>query len=99
MNFMLFYNSCTRNCDHHILLIKTGNAHKQKMLPQIIINTCKGGRFETKSKLMVAAKCCFYNYKNKSFSGKPILRCGGAPFLFIFVMLNLLAALFVFLTA
>ena len=26
---MHFYNSSTRNCDHHILLIMTGNAHKE----------------------------------------------------------------------
>ena len=29
MNFMHFHNPSTRNCDHHILLIMTGNAHKQ----------------------------------------------------------------------
>ena len=29
MNFMPFLNSSTRNCDHHILLIMTGNAHKE----------------------------------------------------------------------
>ena len=29
MNFMHFRNSCTRNCDHHILLITTGNSHKE----------------------------------------------------------------------
>ena len=29
MNFMHFNNSSTRNCDHHILLIMTGNAHKE----------------------------------------------------------------------
>ena len=29
MNFMLFHNSSTRNCDHHILLTMTGNAHKE----------------------------------------------------------------------
>ena len=56
MNFMHFHNSCTRNCDHRILLIKTANAHKQRMLPQIIINTCEGGGIETQSKLIVAAK-------------------------------------------
>ena len=26
---MHFYNFCTRNCDHHILLIRTGNALKE----------------------------------------------------------------------
>ena len=29
MNFMHFHNSCTQNCDHHILLIMTGNAHEE----------------------------------------------------------------------
>ena len=29
MNFMHFDNSCTLNCDHHILLIMTGNAHNE----------------------------------------------------------------------
>ena len=29
MNFMHFHNSCTQNCDYHILLIMIGNAHKE----------------------------------------------------------------------
>ena len=29
MNFMHFHNSRTQNCDHHILLIMTDNAHKE----------------------------------------------------------------------
>ena len=29
MNFMHFHNSHTRNRDHHILLIMTGNTHKE----------------------------------------------------------------------
>ena len=29
MNFTLFHNYCTQNCDHHILLIMTGNALKK----------------------------------------------------------------------
>ena len=29
MNFMHLDNSSTQNCDHHILLIMTGNAHKE----------------------------------------------------------------------
>ena len=41
MNFMHFHNSYKRKGDHLILLIKTGNAHEQRMLPQTIINTCK----------------------------------------------------------
>ena len=29
MNFMHFHNSSTQNCDYHILLIMTGNVHKE----------------------------------------------------------------------
>ena len=29
MNFMHFHNFCTRNCNHHILSIMTGNDHKE----------------------------------------------------------------------
>ena len=87
MNFMHFYNSCTQNCDYHILLIMTGNAHK--VLPQIIIDTGEGAGIETSSKLIVAAKSCLFSWlKKKLFIGKPILRCGTAPFLFIFVVLS-----------
>ena len=31
----------------------------------------------------------FHNYKNKLFNGKPTLRCGAVPFLFIVVVLKL----------
>ena len=59
-----------------------------RILPQIIVNTCEGAGTKTYSKLIVAAKWCFFhNYRNKLFNGKPILRCGAAPFLFIFVIL------------
>ena len=52
---MHFHNSCTRNRDHHILLIMTGNAHKES-LPQIIVNTCQEEGIEIQSKVIVAAK-------------------------------------------
>ena len=35
------HDSYTSNGDDFHLLIKTGNAHKQKILPQTIINICK----------------------------------------------------------
>ena len=41
MDFMHFQNSCTRNGDHLIFLIKTDNTHKQKILLQTIISTFK----------------------------------------------------------
>ena len=40
INFMHFHNSSTQNCDHHILLIMTGNAHKEschKLLSLILV--------------------------------------------------------------
>ena len=39
------HNCYTRKGDNHNLLIKTGNAHEERILPQAIINTsneCKG---------------------------------------------------------
>ena len=54
---MHIHNSCTRNDDHHNLLIKIANAHKQRILPQTTINTCKKYEeegIETQSKMMVA---------------------------------------------
>ena len=37
---------------------------------------------------------CFHNHRNKLFRGKLILGFGAAPFVFIFVVLHSLAALF-----
>ena len=41
MNFTHFYNSCTRNGDLFILLIKTGNTLKQRILPQLSLTLFK----------------------------------------------------------
>ena len=86
MNFMHFHHSSTPNCDHHILLTMTGDAHKgfcHKLLLIFVreyelytIKTDRGG------KMAVA-----FTIKEKS-NGKPILRCGAAPFLFVFVLLS-----------
>ena len=56
MIFMHFQNSCTRNCDHHILLIMTGNAHKKSCHKLWLTPKGKGIEIETQSKLMVVAK-------------------------------------------
>ena len=37
MNFIHFHISCTQNCDHHILLIMTGNAHKESCHKLLLI--------------------------------------------------------------
>ena len=39
--FFYFHNSYTRNGDHLIFLIKTGNAHEERTLLQAIIDTLK----------------------------------------------------------
>ena len=49
MPFIHFHNSCTRNGDHLILLIKSANVHKGRMLSQSIINTFK--KYEEEGKL------------------------------------------------
>ena len=51
---MHFQNSSPQNCDHHILLIMTGIAHKESCHKLCLI--LKGEGIETQSKLMVAAK-------------------------------------------
>ena len=58
--FMHFCKSCTHNGDRLILLIKTGNAYKEKM-SRAIVNTFKNCRrkkqeVKTESKMVVAAK-------------------------------------------
>ena len=37
MNLMHFHNSCTRNCDHHFLLITTENAHEESCHKLLLI--------------------------------------------------------------
>ena len=85
MNFMNFHNASTQSCDHHILLIMTGNAHKESCYKLLLILV----RENELLKLMVAAKWWLLSQlKKKLFDGKLILRCGTAPFLFIFVILS-----------
>ena len=56
MIFVHFQNSSTRNCDHHILLIMAGNAHKESCHKLSLTLKGEGIEIETQSKLMVAAK-------------------------------------------
>ena len=51
---MHFHNYCTQYCDNHIILIMTGNAHKEFFHKLWLI--LKGKGIETQSKLMVATK-------------------------------------------
>ena len=62
-------------------------------MSQVIVNTdtCEGEGTETQSKLIVTEKwwLLFYNFRNKLFNGKPILRRDAAPLIFMFVVLSL----------
>ena len=37
MTFVHFHNSSTQNCDHHILLIMTDNAHKESCYKLLLL--------------------------------------------------------------
>ena len=58
MNFMYFHNSCTRNCDHHMFLIMTGNNHKESCHKLLLILVREMGLYINKtdcsSKMMLA---------------------------------------------
>ena len=86
---MHFHNSCTgtRNCDHHILLIMTGNVHKESYHKLLLILVREQGLYI--SKLIIAAKWWLLSQLNKKlFIGKSILRYGAASFLFVFAVLS-----------
>ena len=89
MVFMHFQNSCTQNCDHHILLIMTGNAHKESCLELLLILILVREKELYILKLIVATKWWLLSQlKKKLFIGKPIFRCGTAAFLFMSVVLS-----------
>ena len=64
MNFMHFHNSSTQNCDHHILLIMTGNAHKESCHKLSLILVREQGLIETdcSGKMVVAVAIKEKNY-------------------------------------
>ena len=86
MTFMHFHNSSTRNCDHHILLIMTGNAHKESYHKLSLIRVREYGlhifKTDCSGKMVVA-----FTIK-KLFNGKPILPIGAAAFRLMFVVLS-----------
>ena len=87
MNFMRFHNYCRQNWDHHVLVIITGNAHKESCHKLLLILVKDKELYVTKtdcSRKMVLA----FTIKKKLFNGKPTLQCGGAPFLFVFVVFS-----------
>ena len=83
MNFMHFHNFSTQNCDHHILLIMTGNAYKESCHKLLLILVSKKGLYIIKTDCSGKMEVAF-TIKEKLSNGKPILRCGAAAFIFIF---------------
>ena len=87
MNFMHFHNSPTQNCDHHIFLIMTGNAHKESCHKLSLILVRQQELYIIKTdcsgKMVIAS-----TIKEKLFSGTPILPNGIVAFLLIFVVLS-----------
>ena len=87
MNSMHFYNSCSRNCDYHILLIMIGNGHKESCHKLSLIFVREQGLYiittdDCSSEMVVA-----FTIK-KLVNGKLVLQIGGVAFLFIFVVLS-----------
>ena len=65
MNFMHFHFSCTQNCDDHILLIVTGNAHKKschKLLSLILAREQGLIKIDCSGKMVVAFTITEKNY-------------------------------------
>ena len=64
MNFMHFHDSSTRNCDHHILFIMTGNAHKESRNKLSLILVREQGSIKTDcgGKMVVAFTIIRKNY-------------------------------------
>ena len=84
---MHFHNSSTRNCDYRILLIMTGNAHKDSCHKLLLILVSEQGLYIIKAdcsgKMVVA-----FTIKEKLLGGKLILPIGAVFFLFILMVLS-----------
>ena len=88
INFMHFHNSSTRNCDHHNLLIMTGNAHKESCHKLSLILVREQGLRLIKTDCSGEMVVAFTIKEKKLFNGQRILPIGAAAFLFIFVVLS-----------
>ena len=88
MNFMHFHNSSTRNCDHHILLIMTGNAYKESCNKLSLILVREQGLYIIKTDCSGEMVVAFTIKEKNLCNGKLILPIGAASFLFIFVVLS-----------
>ena len=79
MNFMHFHNSSTRNRDHHILLIMTGDAHRKSCHKLSLILVRKQGLYIIKTdrsgKIVIAFTINEKNYLMVSLFCLIWLRC------------------------
>ena len=83
MNFMHFHNSSTRNCDHHVLLIMTGNVHKESCHELLLILVREQGLYIIKTdcsgEMVVAFKIKEKNYLMVSLFCQLVLRLSYLP--------------------
>ena len=88
MNFMHFHNSRTRDCDHHILLIMTGNVYKESCLKLFKILVREQGLYTIKTDCSGKMVVAFTIKEKKLFNGKAYFVNWRYSFLFIFVVLS-----------
>ena len=85
---MHFHPSCTQYCDHHILLIMTGNAVNGSCHKLLLILVREQGSHKIKTDYSDEMVVAFTVAEKNLFNGKPILPIGAAAFLSIFVILS-----------
>ena len=88
MNFMHFHNSSARNYGYHILLIMTGNAHKESFHKLSFILVREQGLYIIKTDCSGEMVIAFTNKEIKLLKGKPILPIPAALFVLVFVVLR-----------
>ena len=88
MNFMHFHNSCSRNCDHHTLLIMTGNAHKESCLKLSLIFMMEHWLYIIKTDCSGIMVVAFTITKIKYFVVSLFCNVELPSFLLIFVVLS-----------
>ena len=98
---MHFQNSFTQNCDHHVLLIMTGNAHKDFCLKLLLILILVREKGLYILKLIVATKWWLLSQLKKNYSLVSLFSDVVLPlsYLYLWYLVPNLAALFVLFPA
>ena len=84
---MHFHPSSTRNGDQHILLIVTGNAHKESCHKLLLILVREHGLYIVKTNCSGKMLVAFTIKEKNLINGKPIFPIS-SPFQIIFVVLS-----------